>query len=247
LCDTGASYSVFPFRSTELPLGPSLTGLESQQILCWGERELTLSFHGASFTWIFLLANVQFPILGIDFLRHYHLVVDAAGTQVVDARSMRAFPAASTVSQWTGRRGVFSCIGGTPPPFRQLLVDYQDVLNPSGKLPPTTHMPMSGRPVTARFRRLDLAMQAAAKAAFEEMEWQGMVQLLSVPPAHGEKGGWVLAPLRQFPAVEPDNGAGQVPAALYGQFGGQPQRVQNLQQAGLETGVPSDTDAGGGY
>ncbi len=46
----------------------------------------------------FLLAKVQFPILGIDFLRHYHLVVDAAGGQLVDARCMRAFPAASPIS-----------------------------------------------------------------------------------------------------------------------------------------------------
>ncbi len=124
---------------------------------------------------------MQFPILGIDFLRHYHLVVDAAGGQLVDARSLRAFPAASSVSRRDGRRGVFSCIGGTPPPFRQLLVDYQDVLNPSGRLPPTTHgvehhLPTTGRPVTARFRRLDPVMHAAAKASFEDMERQGIVR-----------------------------------------------------------------------
>jgi hypothetical protein len=58
LCDTGASYSVFPFRSTEPPLGPALTGPDGQQILCWGEKQLALSFHGVSFTWIFLLADV---------------------------------------------------------------------------------------------------------------------------------------------------------------------------------------------
>jgi hypothetical protein len=98
LWDTGASYSVSPFWSTELPSVPSLTGPDGQRILCWGKSELTLSFHGASFTWIFLLADVQFPILGIDFLQHYHLVVDAASGQLVDARCIRAFPAASTIS-----------------------------------------------------------------------------------------------------------------------------------------------------
>jgi hypothetical protein len=117
LCGTGASYSVFPFRSTEPPSGHSLTGPDGQRILCWGEKEMTLSFHGVNFTWIFLLAEVQFPILGVDFLRHYRLVVDAAGGQLVDTRSMRAFPAASRVPQRAGERGVFSCIGGTPPFF----------------------------------------------------------------------------------------------------------------------------------
>ncbi len=123
LCDTIASYSVFPFRSTEPPSGPSLTGPDGQRILCWGEKEMSLSFHGVTFTWMFLLAEVQFPILGIDFLRHYRLVVDAAGGQLVDTRSMRAFPAASRAPQRTGEKVVFSCIGGTPPLYRQLLVD----------------------------------------------------------------------------------------------------------------------------
>jgi hypothetical protein len=181
LCDTGTSYSVFPFRSSEPPSGPSLTGPNGQRILCWGEKELTLSFHGAAYTWIFLLADVSFPILGIDFLRHFHLVVDAAGGQLVDTRTMRVFPAVSADSQRQGGRGVFSCIGETPPLFRQLLVDFQDVLNPGGKLPPTTHgvehhLPTSGRPVTARFCRLDPATHAAAKAAFEDMEKQGIVR-----------------------------------------------------------------------
>jgi hypothetical protein len=118
LCDTGASYSVFPFRSSEPPSGPSLTGPNGQRILCWGEKELTLSFNGAAYTWIFLLADVSFPILGIDFLRHYHLVVDAASGQLVDTRTMRVFPAVSTDSQRRGGKGVFSCIGETPPLFR---------------------------------------------------------------------------------------------------------------------------------
>ncbi len=49
---------------------------------------MTLSFNGVFFTKIFLLADVQFPILGIDFLRHHHLMVDAIGGQLIDNRSM---------------------------------------------------------------------------------------------------------------------------------------------------------------
>jgi hypothetical protein len=138
LCDTGTSYSVYPFWFSASPSGPPLTGPDGQQILCWGERELTLSFDGVSFKWIFLLADMQFPILRIDFLRHYHLVVDACSGQLVDAQCMRAFSAASAPARRTGKGGAFSCLGGMPPPSRQLLVEFQDILNPSGKLPPTT-------------------------------------------------------------------------------------------------------------
>jgi hypothetical protein len=31
------------------------------------QGELHIRMHGTDFTWIFLLANVQFPILGMDF------------------------------------------------------------------------------------------------------------------------------------------------------------------------------------
>jgi hypothetical protein len=97
----------FSLRSTKPLSGSSLTSPDGQWILCWGEKQLALSFHGVPFTWIFLLADVQFPILGIDFLRHYRLVVDAAGGQLVDTRKMRAFPAASAAAQRPcGRGGV---------------------------------------------------------------------------------------------------------------------------------------------
>ncbi len=40
--------------------------------------ELTLTFKNKQYKWIFLLADVSFAIIGIDFLRHFKLVVDAA-------------------------------------------------------------------------------------------------------------------------------------------------------------------------
>jgi hypothetical protein len=67
LVDTGATYSIFPHRSSAPPSGPALTGPGGRAISTWGEREIPLSFDGQHFTWSFLLAAVQFSILGMDF------------------------------------------------------------------------------------------------------------------------------------------------------------------------------------
>ena len=54
----------------------------------WGESVKTMSFENRSLTWSFLLADIEFPILGADFLRHYRLVVDLANGQLLDAKSL---------------------------------------------------------------------------------------------------------------------------------------------------------------
>ncbi len=62
-----------------------------------------------------------------------------------------------------------------------LLDKYEDVLNADGRLPPSTHgvehhIITEGRPVTAKFRRLDNEKLAAAKAEFDRMEAEGIVR-----------------------------------------------------------------------
>ncbi len=65
--------SIFPFQTSESP-GLSLIGPGGQSVETWAEKEMTLSFNGNSNVWIFMLSNMQFPILEIGFLRHRHLV-----------------------------------------------------------------------------------------------------------------------------------------------------------------------------
>jgi cleavage and polyadenylation specificity factor subunit 1 len=71
------------------------------------------------------------------------------------------------------------------------------VLNHQGSLPPSVHgvehhLPTTGRPVTARFRRLDPAKHQAAKAVFEKMVQQGVARRSSscwASPLHMVKKG----------------------------------------------------------
>ncbi len=92
LVDTGAAFSVFAHSSPGPPCEPALAGAASQSIPCWGEQQFQLSFTGKAFSWPFLLAAVQFPIIGVDFLCHFGLLVDPASNQLVDRLTMRAIP-----------------------------------------------------------------------------------------------------------------------------------------------------------
>jgi hypothetical protein len=79
LIDTGAAFSCLPHHSSATPSGPSIRGPDGRSISVWGERLLHLQFSGRRFVWKFLLANVSFPILGIDFLTNFDLKVHPAG------------------------------------------------------------------------------------------------------------------------------------------------------------------------
>jgi hypothetical protein len=67
-----------------------------------------------------------------------------------------------------------------PDSFRDHFTDFQDVASRSGKLPDAKHsvehvLETKGRPVMAKFRRLDPDKMKAAKAEFLKMEVEGIL------------------------------------------------------------------------
>jgi hypothetical protein len=67
LVDTGASFSIFPHLSSDPGSGPALRSPSGEAIPGWGEKKLAVEFSGRCFEWTFLLAKVNFEILGADF------------------------------------------------------------------------------------------------------------------------------------------------------------------------------------
>ena len=52
----------------------------------YGQRSLTLNLGlRRSFPWIFIIADIQKPILGADFLRHFGLLVDMQQHKLIDS------------------------------------------------------------------------------------------------------------------------------------------------------------------
>ncbi len=61
---------------------PPLSGADMKDIPCWGRIRRRLNFGLRTFSVTFLLATVYRPILGLDFLSAYGLLVDQVGRQV---------------------------------------------------------------------------------------------------------------------------------------------------------------------
>jgi hypothetical protein len=60
-----------------------------QPIPSWGDRLVTLKFQVQDFSWKFLLADVAFPISGVDFLRAHKLLIDPEGHALLDSTGRR--------------------------------------------------------------------------------------------------------------------------------------------------------------
>ncbi len=110
LVDTGASFSIFPHHSARAPFGPTLFGPAGKIIPSWGETTLTLSFNGRRFQWTFLLAAVSFPIICVDFLRHFKLLVDPASNRLVDPHTCE------TITTVSGSSDCMVCVCHNRPP-----------------------------------------------------------------------------------------------------------------------------------
>ncbi|MFN9897394.1 MAG: hypothetical protein ACK55Z_01095, partial [bacterium] len=102
--DTGATYSVFLHRFSAPASDPALTGPSGRPIATWGKMEIPLLFDGQHFTWNFLLAAVQLPILGMDFLRQQGLLVDVGKHQLIMTASMKVIrvvaPSGGPTTAW---------------------------------------------------------------------------------------------------------------------------------------------------
>jgi hypothetical protein len=83
LVDTGSTFSIFLHKSASKPYGPLLKAANGQRIRCWGSRRRCLKLSGLQYQWQFLQAAVSFPILGIDFLKNFGLLVDVVGEKLI--------------------------------------------------------------------------------------------------------------------------------------------------------------------
>ena len=87
LVETRASRSVFPHCSSAAPTGPRLLMADGRPTKAWGSRLIPLQFGSHRFQFQFLLANVDQPILGADFLAEFDLLVNTKNRQVLQNRS----------------------------------------------------------------------------------------------------------------------------------------------------------------
>ena len=88
LVETGSDLSVFPRRllpERRVRIDYSLYAANGTTIPTYGwvSRSLNLG-QRRDFTWRFILAELQLPIIGIDFLSHFNLLVDCRNNRLLD-------------------------------------------------------------------------------------------------------------------------------------------------------------------
>jgi hypothetical protein len=90
LVDTGATLSIVPCNQNSRPSGPLLKRADGQPIPSWGFIKKTVQFQGKLFTSTFLQAAVAGPILGMDFLRKFKVIVSPELSKIQFACSAAA-------------------------------------------------------------------------------------------------------------------------------------------------------------
>jgi len=181
LVDTGAARSVLPHQSSAPSSGPRLSAANGRPIPAWGSRLVPLRFGGTSYTWSFLLAGVDRPILGLDFLAANKLSVDAATGRVFQSGSALPITPGSSSSSSSLNSLLFS-----DPDIHQLLSEFPEVVSDTLSRVPPLHgvqhtIETTGRPLFAKARRLDPAKLAVAEREFAKMEADGIVRRSKSP------------------------------------------------------------------
>ena len=177
LVDTGASRSVFPHLSSATPTGPRLLMADGRPANAWGTRNLPLQFGNRRFQFLFLLAAMDCPILGADFLSEFDLLVDPARRVVLQRSSMKPL-APPTISPADFS---IASVSKLAPDVTSLLDEFPDAWK--NRLPgqlPKHHIQhvieTDGQPLYACPRGLDQVKLAAAKKEFEKMEAAGIIR-----------------------------------------------------------------------
>lgn len=146
-------------------------------ISTYGFLPLTLDFGlRRAFTWRFIIADVTKPIIGVDFLAYYNLIVDCRNQCLRDNLTSLTVlaPQFKSAEHISSVRTIAEDSN-----FHRILKEYPDLTRPAGKPGQTKHNTVHhirttpGPPVSSRPRRLDPHRLKIAKQEFEEMLQHG--------------------------------------------------------------------------
>ena len=174
LVDTGAEVSVIPVGKQKRSLTPSslvLQAANSSDIRTYGHKTLSLDLSlRRKFPWMFVVADVKQPIIGIDFLTKFGLTVDLHRRKLYDS--------ASTLSVSGCPAAIYSVQLRLPldwsNQYQRLLADFPSLCDASTpilacKHDVRHHIIARGPAVHARPRRLAPDILVITKREFDTM------------------------------------------------------------------------------
>lgn len=188
LVDTGSDLCVFPRSAVKTPCSKSkftLTAANNSVIHTYGLTQLQLNLGlRRVFTWSFTIADISKPIIGIDFLSFYGLLVDCKNQRLIDGVTSLSVNALHSRSP-DNTASVKVVTGESE--FHTLLREFPEITRPAG-IPFSPHhntlhhiRTTPGPPVACKPRRLDPVRLQAAKKEFESMVASGVARRSESP------------------------------------------------------------------
>lgn len=184
MIDTGAEVSVVPppknHRLQPSPL--SLQAANSTSIRTYGQRSFTLDLGlRRHFQWLFIMADVQSPIIGADFLSHFGLTVDLKRRKLTDTFTQLCTIGSGPLVTSVGIRLLIP-----DSPFTDILKEYPSLTQPCQYTEHVSHtvrhhITTKGQPVHFQPRRLHPEKLKIARQEFDHMLNLGIIRPSSSP------------------------------------------------------------------
>ncbi|KMQ89105.1 pol polyprotein [Lasius niger] len=186
LVDTGSDVSVYPRSMTSghiMPTNYELFAANGSIITTYGWITLQPNLGlRRSFPWRFIIANVTSPIIGADFLSYYHLLPDLQKGILVDGKTdLRIKGTAETGSVESVK------VLTIENKYHRILAEFPDITRATAKTRTVKHTTVhhikttEGPPEACRPRRLDPNKLKAAKAEFNLLLQEGVIQASKSP------------------------------------------------------------------
>ena len=181
LIDTGAAVSVLPKSCANGISGADslpLVAANNSTIKTYGNCKRVVDVGlKREYPWTFIVADVQQPIIGADFLIHYNLLVDLRSRCLRDMRTGLAIAASlSSIKPLSLNR-----VDTVQNEYTKLLGQFPELTRPTTKGEPVKHgithkIVTKGHPVFARPRRLAPDKLVTAKREFDDMIKLGVIE-----------------------------------------------------------------------
>ena len=191
LVDTGSDLCVYPVSAlkerrpkAEYKLFAANGTIISTYV--WIHLKLNLGLRRA-FSWRFVVADVKRPIIGVDFLCFYNLLVDCSRHRLIDG--LTSLFISVPISKFPENITSVKAISGESQ-YHQLLREFPEITRPAGRPSRPKHTTVHhirttpGPPVTSRPRRLPPDRLKIAQKEFEDMLQSGVARTSESPWSH---------------------------------------------------------------
>lgn len=153
-----------------------LFAANNSKIKTFGQKLLRLDLGlRRDFVWPFVIADIQKPIIGIDFLSHFNLLIDSKNQMLIDGNTKL-----STRGTYFSTRSPVVNMVDTHDPYMDIVLKFPDLLRPNivntkiNKHNIEHFITTKGPPVYSKSRKLSAEKLKAARKEFEYMLQQGL-------------------------------------------------------------------------